>query len=154
MKDFQTFSKSAKLEGFDPTTDDLYSYDVTTKSERANALAMIDIIYNMLPAASKALLKYKSNGTDTGAKGMIALLAGTAADHSVKTSIKLEEGYSKNSGTKSSSSGGDDKYFNHVYRAAMGLGSEEWFTVNPGSSNSLNVLGITIPIMDSSSSMI
>lgn len=154
MKDFQTFSKSAKLEGFDPKTDDLYSYDVTTKSERANALAMIDIIYNMLPQSSKALLKYKSNGTDTGAKGMIALLAGTAADHSVKTAITLEEGYSKNSGTKSSSSGGDDKYFNHVFRAAMGLGSTERFTINPGTSNSFSVLGTTIPIMDSSSSII
>ena len=155
MKDFKTFSKSAKLEGFDPTTDDLYSYDVTTKSERANALAMIDIIYNMLPTASKALLKYKSNGTDNGAKGMIALLAGTASDHSVKSSIKLEEGYSKNSGTKSSSSGGgDDKYFNHILRAAIGLGSNERFTINPGTSNSFSVLGTTIPIMDSSSTMI
>lgn len=153
MKDFQTFSKSAKLEGFNPKTDDLYSYDVTTKSEKANALAMIDIIYNMLPQSSKALLKYKSNGTDTGAKGMIALLAGTAADHSVKTAITLEEGYSKNSETKSSSSG-DDKYFNHVFRAAMGLGHNETFTINPGTSNSFSVLGTTIPIMESSSSIV
>jgi len=49
MKDFKTFSKSAKLEGFDPKKDDLYSYEVATKTERANALTMIDIIYNMLP---------------------------------------------------------------------------------------------------------
>lgn len=155
MKDFQTFSKSAALEGFDPKKDDLYSYEVTTKSERANALAMLDIIYNSLPQTSKALLKYKSNGTDAGAKGMVAVLVGTSIDHSVKTSIKLEEGYSKNSGTKSSSSGGgDDKYFNHVIRAAIGLGQVEDFTINPGTSNSFNVKGTTIPIMNSSSEII
>ena len=155
MKDFNTFSKNARLEGFDPKTDDLYSYDVTTKSERANALAMIEIIYNMLPQSSKALLKYKSNGTDAGAKGMIALLASAASDHSIKTAITLEEGYSKGSGSKSSSSsGGDDKYFNHVIRAAMGLGSVEDFIINPGTSNFFTVKGTTIPIMNSSSEII
>lgn len=152
MKDFKTFSKSAKLDGFDPKKDDLYSYEVATKTERNNALTMIDIIYNMLPQASKSLLKYKSNGTDAGAKGMLMLLAGSASDHSVKSTITLQEGYSKGSGTKSSS--GDDKYFNHIFRAAMGLGTNETFTINPGTSNSFSVLGTTIPIMDSSSSII
>lgn len=155
MKDFKTFSKSAKLEGFDPKKDDLYSYEVATKTERANALTMIDIIYNMLPQASKSLLKYKSNGTDEGAKGMLMLLAGAASDHSVKTTITLQEGYSKDSGTKSSSSSGsDEKYFNHVFRAAMGLGSNEDFIINPGTSNSFKVHGTTIPIMESSSSIL
>lgn len=153
MKDFKTFSKSAQLEGFDPKKDDLYSYEVATKTERNNALTMIDIIYNMLPQASKSLLKYKSNGTDAGAKGMLMLLAGSASDHSVKTTITLQEGYSKDSGTKSSSSEGD-KYFNHVFRAAMGLGSNEDFIINPGTSNSFKVHGTTIPIMESSSSII
>lgn len=151
MRDFKTFSENAKLEGFNPKTDDLYSYEVTTKSEKANALVMIDLIYNMLPQTARTLLKYKSNGTDAGAKGMIALLAGTASDHSVKPSIKLEGGYSKNSGSSSSDG---DKYFNHVLRAAMGLGQVEDFTINPGTSNSLNVKGTTIPIMNSSSEII
>jgi hypothetical protein len=84
---------------------------------------MLDIVYNSLPKTSKALLKYKSNGTDDGAKGMIAMLMGATVDHSTKTGIKLEEGYSHGSGSKSSSSsGGGDKYFNHVLRATMGLG--------------------------------
>ena len=151
MKDFETFSKNIKLEGFDPKKDDLYSYEVATKSERANAYAMLDIMYNMLPQASKALLKYKSNGTETGAKGMIAVLMGAASDHSVKTSIKLEEGYSKNS---SSSSSGSIDYFNHVVRAAIGMGANEWFNIIPGTTNGFRVFGTTIPIMDSSSSII
>lgn len=151
MRDFKTFSENAKLEGFDPKTDDLYSYEVTTKSEKANALVMIDLIYNMLPQTARTLLKYKSNGTDAGAKGMIALLAGTASDHSVKPSIKLEGGYSKNSGDSSSDG---DKYFNHVLRAAIGLGQVEDFIINPGTSNSLSVKGTTIPIMNSSSEII
>jgi hypothetical protein len=32
MKDFQTFSQNLRLEGFDPKKDDLYSYEVATKS--------------------------------------------------------------------------------------------------------------------------
>lgn len=150
MKDFETFSKNIKLEGFDPKKDDLYSYEVATKSERANAYAMLDIMYNMLPQASKALLKYKSNGTEKGAKGMIAILMGAATDHSVKMGITLEEGYSKNSDSNSS----DNDYFNHVVRAAMGMGSNEWFNIIPGTTNGFRVLGTTIPIMDSSSSII
>lgn len=151
MKDFQTFSKSVRLEGFDPKKDDLYSYEVATKTERENAYTMLDIIYNMLPQPSKTLLKYKSNGTDRGAKGMIAVLMTAATDHSVTTKINLEEGYSKSS---KSSSDGDDKYFNHVIRAAMGLGSVEDFVINPGTSNFFTVKGTTIPIMNSSSEMI
>lgn len=155
MKDFQTFSQNLRLEGFDPKKDDLYSYEVATKSQRANALIMLDIVYNSLPKTSKALLKYKSNGTDDGAKGMIAMLMGATVDHSTKTGIKLEEGYSQGSGSKSSSSsGGGDKYFNHVLRATMGLGQVEDFTINPGTSNSFNVKGTTIPIMNSSSEII
>lgn len=153
MKDFKTFSKYIQLEGFDPEKDDLYSYKVATKSERANAYAMIEIIYRMLPQTSKALLKYKSNGTDAGAKGMLTLLAGTASDHSVIPTITLEEGYSK--GSKSSDSeSGDDKYFTHVIRAAMGLGSNEYFNIVPGTTNAFRVLGTTIPIMESSSSIL
>lgn len=151
MKDFKTFSQNIQLEGFDPKQDDLYSYEVATKSERANAYAMLDIIYNMLPQTSKALLKYKSNGTEAGAKGMIAVLMGTSTDHSVKTGITLQEGYSKSGSGSGSSSEGDDKYFNHVIRAAMGLGSNEEFLINPGTSNTFKVLGTTIPIMNSSS---
>ena len=119
---------------------------------------MIDIMYNMLPHTSKALLKYKSNGTDEGAKGMIALLAGTASDHSVKTGITLQEGYSKNAGknsdTSSSSSSGGDKYFNPALRAAMGLGYTHKFNITPGTTNVLSVTGISVPIMDSSSQML
>ena len=151
MKDFQTFSRNIRLQGFDPKRDDLYSYEVSTKSERENAYLMLDIIYHMLPQTSKAILKYKSNGTDSGAKGMIALLMGTATDHSVTSKITLEEGYSK--GTGSVSAGGD-KYFNHVFRAAMGLGREENFVINSGTTNALSVLGTSIPIMNSSSEML
>jgi len=79
---------------------------------------------------------------------MIAVLMGTATDHSVSSKISLEGGYNKGSES------GDDKYFDHVFRAAMGLGSEEEFTINPGTTNIFKVIGITIPIMDSSSSMI
>ena len=144
MKDFQTFSKNIRLEGFDPKQDDLYSYEVATKSERANAYAMLDILYNMLSPTSKALLKYKSNGTDSGAKGMIAVLMGAATDHSVKMGITLEGGYSKNT---EPSSFEEDKYFNHAIRAIMGLGREEDFVINPGTANKLSIHGNTVPLM-------
>lgn len=148
MKDFKTFSKEARLQGFNPKYDDLYSYELVTKSERENAYIMLDLIYNMLPTTSKALLKYKSNGTESGAKGMIAILMGAATDHSVKPNITLEGGYSKGGGSNSS---GDDKYFNHVFRAAIGEGYKEEFIINPGTNSFFKVLGITTPIMNSSS---
>ena len=151
MQDFKEFSKTAKLEGFDPKKDDLYSYEISTKSERENAYLMIDIIYNMLPNTAKTLLKYKSDGTDEGAKGMITLLAGTAADHSVKYNIDLEGGYSKNSGSSSSD---NDKIYNQTIMGIMGLGQENKFNIVPGTTNGYIVTGNTIPIMKDSSSVI
>lgn len=150
MQDFKEFSKTARLEGFDPKKDDLYSYKISTKSERENAYLMIDIIYNMLPNTSKTLLKYKSNGTDEGAKGMITLLAGTAASHSVEYDIDLEGGYSKNSGSSSD----NDKIYNQTMMGIMGLGQENKFTIVPGTTNGYIVTGNTIPIMKDSSSVI
>ena len=147
MKDFYTFSQKMKLEGFDPSQDDLYSYEVTTKSERENAYLMLDIIYRMLPQTHKALLKYKSNGTDDGAKGMIAVLMGTATDHSVKPTISLEGGYNKGSES------GDGKYFDHTLRAAMGLAEDKIFILTPGSTNALKVHGVSIPIMENSTTI-
>lgn len=152
MQDFKEFSKTAKLEGFDPKKDDLYSYEISTKSERENAYLMIDIIYNMLPNTAKTLLKYKSNGTDEGAKGMITLLAGTASDHSVKYNIDLEGGYSKNSGSSSSSD--NDKIYNQTIMGIMGLGQENEFNIVSGTTNGYTVIGNTIPIMKDSSSVI
>lgn len=150
MQDFKEFSKTARLEGFDPKKDDLYSYKISTKSERENAYLMIDIIYNMLPNTSKTLLKYKSNGTDEGAKGMITLLAGTAASHSVEYDIDLEGGYSKNSGSSSD----NDKIYNQTMMGIMGLGQKNKFTIVPGTTNGYIVTGNTIPIMKDSSSVI
>jgi hypothetical protein len=105
----------------------------------------------MLPQTSKAILKYKSDGTDSGAKGMIALLMGTATDHSVTSKITLEEGYSKGS---NKGSGDNDKYFNKTVMGIMGLGDVSNFNIIPGTISGYNVTGNTISIMQDSSTLI
>lgn len=147
LKDYKEFEKNMRQYGFDPKKDDLYSYEVSTNSERANALAMLNIVYGMLPASSKALLQYKTNGTDQGAIGMIHTLLQASSDLTLKETIKLENGVSHSSSNKKSGDGNDDKYFNHAFRAIMGLGREEDFVINPGTVNKLSVRGNTVPLM-------
>lgn len=146
LKDYKEFEKNMRQYGFDPKKDDLYSYEVSTNSERANALAMLNIVYGMLPASSKALLQYKTNGTDQGAIGMIHTLLQASSDLTLKETIKLENGVSHSSSNKKSGDS-DDKYFNHAFRAIMGLGREEDFVINPGTVNKLSVRGNTVPLM-------
>lgn len=146
LRDYKEFEKNMRTQGFDPKTDDLYSYEVASNSERANALTMLSIVYGMLPASSKALLQYKTNGTDQGAIGMIHSLLQATADHSYKETIKLEGGVSHNSSSKKSGEN-DDKYFNHTIRAVMGMGREEDFVINAGTTNKFSVKGNTVPLM-------
>ena len=147
LKDYKEFEKNMRQYGFDPKKDNLYSYEVSTNSERANALAMLNIVYGMLPVSSKALLQYKTNGTDSGAIGMIHTLLQASSDLTLKETIKLENGVSHSSSNKKSGDGSDDKYFNHAFRAIMGLGREEDFVINPGTVNKLSVRGNTVPLM-------
>lgn len=142
LKDYKEFEKNMRQQGFDPKKDDLYSYEVSTSTERANALAMLNVIYSTLPTSSKALLRYKTNGTDQGAIGMIHSLLQASSDVVLKESIKLENGVNH-----SSSNNKSDDYFNHTIRAIMGLGREEDFVINPGTVNSFSVHGNTVPLM-------
>lgn len=146
LKDYKEFERNMRQYGFDPKKDDLYSYEVSTNSERANALAMLNIVYGMLPASSKALLQYKTNGTDSGAIGMIHTLLQASSDLTLKETIKLEGGVSHSSSSKKSN-GDDDKYFNHTIRAVMGMGREEDFVINAGTTNKFSVKGNTVPLM-------
>ena len=146
LKDYKEFEKNMRQYGFDPKKDDLYSYEVSTNSERANALAMLNIVYGMLPVSSKALLQYKTNGTDSGAIGMIHTLLQASSDLTLKETIKLEGGVSHSS-SSNKSNGDDDKYFNHTIRAVMGMGREEDFVINAGTTNKFSVKGNTVPLM-------
>jgi hypothetical protein len=52
---------------FDGTINDLYKYKYLTKSQAEQAKKAMQYIYQTLPANARALLKVKSNGSDSGA---------------------------------------------------------------------------------------
>lgn len=137
---------------FDGTINDLYEYKYLTKSQAEQAKKAVQYIYRTLPVNARTLLKVKSNGTDEGAIALIETLLSSKISPETQFTVDLVGGPSHKK-TKSDG-GGDDKYFNHIFRAAMGLGSEEQFVINPGTTNTFKVIGTTIPIMASSSSMI
>lgn len=72
----EDFYKAAQASGgaFDGTVNDLYKYKFLTKTQAEQAKKAMQYIYNTLPSNAKALLKVKSDGSETGALKLIETL--------------------------------------------------------------------------------
>lgn len=99
--------KSAILEaqdkkGFEGTVDELYKYEIISKSSAEQAQAAINYVYSMLPQKAKAFLKIKSDLTTEGAIKLMQSLI--ASQLSPSTTISLTpEGTIDKDGSKSKS---------------------------------------------------
>lgn len=97
--------KSAILEaqdkkGFEGTVEELYKYEIISKSSAEQAQAAINYVYSMLPQKAKAFLKIKSDLTTEGAIKLMQSLI--ASQLSPSTTISLTpEGTINKEGSKS-----------------------------------------------------
>lgn len=140
---------AAQEAGQDLSISQMYEANMMNENQVSQAQSAIIYLWDSLPSNMKSLILAKTESYD-GALNFITSLVNSK----LSSTRKLEFSPKANSKTGSSSSNGNDKYFNHVFRAAMGLGNVENIIINPGTTNSFRVLGTTIPIMESSSSML
>ena len=76
IKGLEDFYKAAQASGgaFNGTVNDLYKYKFLTKTQAEQAKKAMQYIYSTLPSNARALLKVKSDGSETGALKLIETL--------------------------------------------------------------------------------
>lgn len=140
---------AAQEAGQDLSISQMYEANMMNENQVSQAQSAIIYLWDSLPSNMKSLILAKTESYDEALNFITSLV-----NSKLSSTKKLEFSPKAKSKTGSSSSNGNDKYFNHVFRAAMGLGNVENIIINPGTTNSFRVLGTTIPIMESSSSML
>lgn len=123
--------------------DGLYNVTTLTKTQIDQARAALKYIYEMLPTNAKTLLKYKTDGTNEGAKSLInQFILSETSDTVRKTENMVLDSEGKKLGSKSSTSGSDKGInLNPAMAFLLGEGYSQKISLNVGNSNSINVLG-------------
>lgn len=109
IKGLEDFYKAAKASGgsFDGTVNDLYKYKLLTKTQAEQAKKAMQYIYDTLPSNAKALLKVKSDGSETGALKLIETLITSKETNQNQFDLDLVGGKSHKSTTASTKDNSD-----------------------------------------------
>lgn len=94
---------------FDGTINDLYKYKYLTKSQAEQAKKAMQYIYQTLPANARALLKVKSNGSDSGALQLIETLIASKETNESQIDVTLVGGKTHSKTTAEGKDGTDLK---------------------------------------------
>lgn len=77
---------------FDGTINDLYKYNLLTRTQAEQAKKAMQYVYNTLPSNVKALLKVKSDGSDVGALKLIETIISSKETNSKQFELDLVGG--------------------------------------------------------------
>lgn len=134
---------------FDGTTQDLYKYEIITKSQKEQADAALGYIYAMLPENAKTLLKMKtSTGSDQDAQKLIGTIIASQIDYTNQYNIELKAGKTAQKSSKDSSGTKDsteqETSFLSNIQQSIG-GSSQGMTIDTGTGIQLTVEGSYYP---------
>ena len=110
IQGLEDFLKAAQASGgaFDGTVNDLYKGKYLTKSQAEQAKKAMQYIYSTLPSNAKALLKVKSDGSESGALKLIETLVTSKESTQTQFDVDLVGGKSHKSTTSTSGKDGTD----------------------------------------------
>ena len=110
IKGLEDFLKAAQASGgdFDGTVNDLYKGKYLTKSQAEQAKKAMQYIYSTLPSNARALLKVKSDGSESGALKLIETLVTSKENTQTQFDVDLVGGKSHKSTTSTSGKDGTD----------------------------------------------
>ena len=86
---------------FNGTINDLYKYNLLTKTQAEQAKKAMQYVYNTLPSNVKALLKVKSDGSDIGALKLIETIISSKETNSKQFELDLAGGKTHKSTSES-----------------------------------------------------
>lgn len=127
----------------------LYKIKNVSSTQKAQAQAAIQYIWSMLPENAKAVLKLKT-GSDEGAQLLVAnyVASGTTSKQEYHESYLLDEEGNK-PGAKKEGKESERKYTPGVVSNFIrGNGKKHAFTIMNGTSDGLNVQGVSAPLTD------
>ena len=104
LKGLDDFYKAIQAsEGkFDGTVNDLYHYKLLTKTQAEQAKKAIKYVYNTLPSNARALLKVKSDGSESGALKLIETIISSKETNQIQFDLDLVGGKTHKSTSDSS----------------------------------------------------
>lgn len=121
----------------------IYKNKLVSKDQKQQILAAMDYIYATLPENAKTILKYKSDGTDTGAKNLIASLITSSHQSTYEFSTDLQD---DPSGTRSNGKRGDEINLAMAFQQDMGV--ETMIPIVAGSTDALTIRATRLPVQD------
>lgn len=109
LKGLEDFYKAIQASGgkFDGTVNDLYQYKLLTKTQAEQAKKAIQYVYNTLPSNARALLKVKSDGSETGALKLIETIISSKETNQAQFDLDLVGGKTHKSTSDSSKDNSD-----------------------------------------------
>jgi hypothetical protein len=104
LEGLDDFYKAIQASGgnFDGTVNDLYKYKLLTKTQAEQAKKAIQYVYNTLPSNARALLKVKSDGSETGALKLIETIISSKETNQTQFDLDLVGGKTHKSTSDSS----------------------------------------------------
>ena len=104
LEGLEDFYKAIQASGgnFDGTVNDLYKYKLLTKTQAEQAKKAIQYVYNTLPSNARALLKVKSDGSETGALKLIETIISSKETNQAQFDLDLVGGKTHKSTSDSS----------------------------------------------------
>lgn len=110
LNDFKAAVQRAQQSGisYNGTTQDLYRYELMSKSQKDQADIAMTYIYNILPENAKSLLKTRTqNGTDEEAHKLIGTIIASQIDYTHSFDIELKGGKTINDERKAATKATD-----------------------------------------------
>lgn len=151
VKTLTSAIQSASQNGikFDGTTQDLYQYEILTKSQKEQADAALGYIYAMLPENAKTLLKMKtSTGSAQDAQKLIGIIIASQIDYTNHYDIELKAGKTAQKAARDSSGTKDpteqETSFLSNIQQSIG-GSSQGMTIDTGTGIQMTVEGSYYP---------
>ena len=143
LQDFEKAVQEATGMKYNGTVNDLYKYKFLTKTQASQAAEAMTYIYNSLAPNAKALLKAKSDLTESGAKKLMQTLIASKLDNTQQFEVDLEGGVSakttKNAGTGKDSTGLKSTQLVEMVKSISGV--RQPMTIDRGDGIQMTVFG-------------
>ena len=138
--------------------DGIYKTGIKEESQQAQVKLAIDALYAGLGENQKTLLKLKSDGTDNGAKAMVAAILMSRTSSNKELTLDYPESMNKDA-SGSSSSGGDSSIekqvkTNPAVQFFLGYGNKGTLLIQNKSKQAIAFTANNMPLMDKSNNPI
>lgn len=133
--------------------DGIYKTGIKDESQQQQVKLAIDAIYTSLSDPQRALLKLKTDGSDNGAKSLVAAILMSRVDESSTVTINYESSLNKDGKEGSEGSESDiEKQVktNPALQFFLGYGSKSTLVIQNKTQNGIIFTANNMPIMDKS----